>query len=117
MFLQLTHYLPDNFVWILEYFSRYAFVAPQRLYSELVLVEETVARHDPSFFGKPIQGGRGQNQQTRRSVSKSFRDILRRRSKSKWNKRVRKKLSDEDEVSNDDDDDDSTAMSAVNDRD
>ena len=53
--LYLMSVLPENFAWILRYFSALLDVLPTELYTELVKIETFVDYHQPSFFGNLIR--------------------------------------------------------------
>ncbi len=94
----LSKQLPDNFAWVLEYFARYAFVSPYRLYMELVHVEYVISSTDHKFFGKNLEGKA--YEQTYRSQSKILGKSLL-KSRLKWKKRPKIKVSDEEDMSDD----------------
>ena len=46
--------LPDNYLWLLLYFSCYAFLNPLDLETEVVKIEIYLNSLQPGFFGKEV---------------------------------------------------------------
>ena len=47
--------LPENFAWILQYFSSVMDVKPSELYAELLKVEAIILKNHPDYFGSKIR--------------------------------------------------------------
>ena len=47
--------LPENFAWILQYFSSVMDIKPSELYTELLKVEAIVLQNHPDYFGTRIR--------------------------------------------------------------
>ena len=47
--------LPENFTWILRYFSSIMDVKPSELYVELLKIEDIILKNQPDYFGPRIR--------------------------------------------------------------
>ena len=56
--------LPENFTWILRYFSSGMDVKPSELYVELLKIEDIILKNQPDYFGPRIRAAEHRSSHT-----------------------------------------------------